>query len=208
MPLAALGAMLVLVTSLAVAVRESATVGRMDLTLVGDLRPDALAPVTDWVFGVTALGSTGAIIPITALAVAVLITLRHWRGALALAFSVALTQAAVALVKALVSRPRPPAADALSVASGFSFPSGHAATSAALYVTLAFLAARACRGPARATIVLAGTLLVLAVGASRVYLGVHYPTDVVAGWLTGGAVALASWLAVSRMRALQVANDP
>lgn len=200
--------MLVVIAGLAVAVNESAAVGRMDTTLAGDIRPSALAPVTDWVFGVTALGSTGTIVPITVLAVAVLVALRHWRWALALASSVALTQGVVALVKLLVSRPRPPAADALSIASGFSFPSGHAATSAALYVTLAFLAARACRGPARAVIVLAGTLLVLAVGASRVYLGVHYPTDVVAGWLTGGAVALASWLAVSHVRALRVASDP
>jgi undecaprenyl-diphosphatase len=88
----------------------------------------------------------------------------------------------------------------LTQASGFSFPSGHAATAVAVYAVLALLLGRRCCDRTRIVLAVLGGLVVLAIGASRVYLGVHYPTDVVAGWLTGATLALASWLVVTRMR--------
>jgi undecaprenyl-diphosphatase len=84
--------------------------------------------------------------------------------------------------------------------SGFSFPSAHSASSVALYALLAFILARAARGSTRTALVVAGLAVAAAVGVSRVYLGAHYPTDVLAGWLTGGVLAAASWALVARLR--------
>jgi undecaprenyl-diphosphatase len=99
-------------------------------------------------------------------------------------------------IKATVGRERPfevvPEAHPLLHGTiGSSFPSGHAATSAAGAVALAVLV-----GPALPRIVPALAALALAVGFSRVYVGVHYPVDVLAGWAIGAAVASALLLAV------------
>jgi undecaprenyl-diphosphatase len=101
------------------------------------------------------------------------------------------------LVKVLVARPRPPLADARLVETSYSFPSEHATLAVALYGTAAFLLMRAVRPDAlRALAGSAAALLALAIGVSRVYLGVHYPSDVLAGWALGGAwVALATVVA-------------
>jgi undecaprenyl-diphosphatase len=90
-------------------------------------------------------------------------------------------------VKAVVDRPRPPGPHEVA-ASGSSFPSGHAANSV-IYVWLAVtLVLRLMRGLARATlIVVAGIALTVLVGLSRVYLDVHYLSDVSAGWALGAA---------------------
>jgi undecaprenyl-diphosphatase len=137
--------------------------------------------------------------PLSLGAAAVLVLLRHWRGALTLALAVLATQAVVELIKLTVERPRPALNGAVADASGFSFPSAHSATSMAVYATLAFLLARSCKGALRAAIVASGMALVAVIGLSRVLLAAHYPTDVLAGWLTGGALVVASWLLVRRL---------
>jgi undecaprenyl-diphosphatase len=105
----------------------------------------------------------------------------------------------VALTKALVTRPRPDADVALVDPSGYSFPSAHSASSVALYITLALIAAGLWRRQFRLVAYVAAALVVLLVGLSRVYLGAHYSTDVLAGWLVGGALVAAAWAISARL---------
>lgn len=96
-----------------------------------------------------------------------------------------------ALLKLAFSRPRPSLTAHLAHAGGFSFPSGHAMASAAIYGALAVVAVT--RFPRqRWWWVGACSAFVLCIGASRVYLGVHYPSDVIAGWALG--VSWPLWL--------------
>ena len=189
------------VAAIAAAVTTSATVVRADAYLGGAVRAVADQISHHWGFAVSALAGTDVVLPLTFAAAAVLVALRHWRGAVALLLAVLATQAVVEVIKALVSRPRPAANGHIAEAGGFSFPSAHSATAMALYATLAFIVARYFRGGLRVGVAAAGVAIAVAVGASRILLAAHYPTDVLAGWLTGGALALASWLVVRRLAA-------
>lgn len=94
------------------------------------------------------------------------------------------------LFKAAIARERPDIVPRLVDVSGFSYPSGHALFAAAIYLTLAILAARHfARLRERAVIFALAVAVILAVGISRVYLGVHYPSDVASGILLGAAWA-------------------
>lgn len=100
------------------------------------------------------------------------------------------------LLKEGFSRPRPDLVSHGAHVESASFPSAHSMMSAATYLTLGVLLARV-QSRRRLKIFLLGfaSLLTLLVGVSRVYLGVHWPTDVLAGWAAGGVWALLCWLA-------------
>lgn len=184
----------------ALAVLTSATVVRFDALTSAAVHAHAADPLVAVSFAITLLGGTDTVLPVTAVCAAALVALRLWHSAIALALAVVGTQAVVALIKGIVERPRPAANDAVAEAGGFSFPSGHSATSAALFGVLTLVAARHLEGGARRAAAALGVALIAAVGASRIMLGAHYPTDVLAGWLTGGTLALASFALLTRLR--------
>ncbi|TDU03150.1 undecaprenyl-diphosphatase [Streptomyces sp. 846.5] len=112
-----------------------------------------------------------------------------WRGALVGVVALALAELLRISLATAIARPRPPRADWLAYASGYAFPSGHTTTSALLAIGLAAaLLTRSQRPLTRAAAVLGPALWAVAVGVDRVYLGVHWPTDVLAGWLLAGLI--------------------
>jgi undecaprenyl-diphosphatase len=99
------------------------------------------------------------------------------------------------LLKEVFARPRPQVVPHLRQVMSLSFPSGHALTSAAIFLTLGALLMRVAQSRlVKFYIMFIAMTATLLVGATRVYLGVHYPTDVLAGWLIGISWALFCWL--------------
>jgi undecaprenyl-diphosphatase len=152
--------------------------------------------------GVTWLGSGWVTYPLAALAGVVLALRRRWMEFWALTIGTVLIAILVPAIKEWVARPRPP--DPLISVHGFAFPSGHA-TQATLYTWLAItLVLRVVPGTARRSLVIAaGILLTVVIGLSRVYLRVHWLSDVSAGWalgLSSYALAAAVVLVVAHIR--------
>lgn len=151
---------------------------------------------------VTALGG-GVVLTIVVVAVAgFLLVQRLWLTAAAVVAASLIGGWAVDLVKGLVLRARPELVPHLVDASGYSFPSGHATSSAVVYLTLAALAGQVTRDrAARRYLLVVAVLLAGAIGCSRVYLGVHWPSDVIAGWSFGTLWAIGWWTATAGARA-------
>ncbi|MBK1660741.1 phosphatase PAP2 family protein [Paracraurococcus ruber] len=150
---------------------------------------------------VTALGSIPVLFLLTLLALGYLVLDRRWRAAALLLVSLPGGLLVNTLLKDAFGRPRPDLVARLAEVQTASFPSGHAMLSAIGFLTLgALLAAGARRRRHRAYILTMAALLTLLVGASRVWLGVHWPTDVLAGWCLGAAWAMACWLALRKWR--------
>ena len=105
-----------------------------------------------------------------------------------------------AALKALVGRDRPEVVPHLVQVSSASYPSGHAMLSAVAYLTLAVLLARTRPNrTVRIYLVVVAVILVLLIGLSRCYLGVHWPSDVLGGWCLGSAWGLAVWMIAGRL---------
>lgn len=137
------------------------------------------------------VSEAGSFVLLAPLSIAFLLLRRWKRPADDIALLVIAAGSAVLpiTVKGFVARPRP-TIEHLSQLSSLSFPSEHTTQAAAVYLTIAImLSASLTRGWREAAIVL-GVLIALAVAWSRVYLGVHYPTDVAAGLLLGWSWAL------------------
>jgi undecaprenyl-diphosphatase len=133
---------------------------------------------------------------------------RGWRlSAILLLVSTAGSAVLTTVLKSVFQRARPELFDSGYQASFYSFPSGHATVAVGLYGMLTVVLAYRLRGTARWVVAVSGILVVLLIGFSRLYLGVHYPTDVVAGylaallWLVCVGAVYALWLSVRRLRA-------
>jgi undecaprenyl-diphosphatase len=163
-----------------------------DVDAVRDVAQGRSPLLTTLAHTLSFVGSGYVIVPLT---VVVCVSFYH-RGrrvdAYAVTLSALLAMALSSVTKIIVDRSRPPVHH-LEVATSASFPSGHATQSAAFYVAL-LLALRAGKSRrVRTAAAIAAGVLIAAIATSRVYLGVHYPTDVVAGVLLGGA-----WSVITR----------
>jgi undecaprenyl-diphosphatase len=162
---------------------------------------------------VTALGYYWVVVPL--LAVTVLVFYRKgWRlSAILLVVSTSGSILLTTVLKAVFERSRPELFDSGYAASFYSFPSGHATVALGFYGTLTLIMAYRLRGYARWLVAACGVSLVLLIGFSRLYLGVHYPTDILAGflaaplWLVFVGVAYASWLSVRGLRAAETRRE-
>jgi undecaprenyl-diphosphatase len=145
----------------------------------------------------TALGGFTFLTLVVLIAFAGLMFYRHSRRAWVFLGVVTLAQVSAELLKGVFERPRPDLVPHGSYVYSASFPSGHSTMSAVVFLTLAgILASMEPKRRAKAFIFGVAIALVVAVGFSRVYLGVHWPTDVLAGWTLGAAWALVARLAL------------
>lgn len=183
---------------LLVLVTVSVTAGRV--VPAADLRFDMILyalrthTLVRFAKAITILGTTAFVLAATALIFVILFAKKLRAQAISLAATVLGAGGIALFLKDAVGRARPPVAIHAAVETSFSFPSGHATLSMALYGFGAFLLCR--RYPKQAPIILAAaTLLILAIGFSRLYLGVHYPSDVLGGYLVGGLwIIIGAWL--------------
>jgi undecaprenyl-diphosphatase len=143
----------------------------------------------------TALGGIAVLTLLTA-TIACFLWLKRMYGAMALVLASTLGGLTVSmLLKAYFDRPRPALVPHLSHVYTSSFPSGHAMLSATVFLTLGALLGRFVRPRVlKAYFLIIAVLLSVLVGFSRVYMGVHYPTDVLTGWAAGLAWAIVCWL--------------
>lgn len=146
-------------------------------------------PVRDaWVMALTDLGHEQGVIPLTVVLVVVLAIRRQVLPAVFVVVAMAGAGGVNALVKHLVQRQRPALWEPLTHETTWSFPSGHAMGAVALAVVLTLLA---WPGRWRWPVLLAGGLFALLAGLSRLYLGVHWPSDIIGAWLLAPAWVLA-----------------
>ena len=179
-----------------------------DATLLLALRTpgDTTQPIgplwfQEMVRDLTALGSTGVLAVVTLAAVGWLLISGKRRAAGFVLLAVVGGVVLSSLLKIGFARPRPDLVPHAMAVFTDSFPSGHAMMSAVVYLTLGDLLARAQRTVAgKIYLVSLALVLTLLVGCSRVYLGVHWPTDVLAGWAAGASWALLCSLAMARLQ--------
>ena len=143
---------------------------------------------------VTALGGAAFTLPLAGLAAISLLLRRRTVQALILTAIVLGERVAVDLLKDVISRPRPPAGEL--IVGSMAYPSGHAANSIAAFFAVALLAVPV---PYRRPAVIAAVVLSLLVGLTRVFLGVHWPSDVIGGWAFGLAAVAAALIVARRL---------
>ena len=149
-----------------------------------------------WMKDLTSLGGIPLVTLLTCVSALFLALTRRW-------FLLAMTLVAVIggglmirFLKDFFERERPDAAFQLMAETSQSFPSGHATMSAVVYFTLAVLLAQTQKQwNLKVFFVVVAAVLTVTVGVTRVFMGMHYPTDVLAGWIIGGVWATFIWLA-------------
>jgi undecaprenyl-diphosphatase len=189
-------------------VREGAT-SRLDRAILIALRSSAdpqvmLGPrwLHEMVRDFTGLGGTGVLTLVTLSVSAYLVLEGKRQEALVLLVAVGGGLLISTLLKAGFDRPRPDLVPHGSIVMTASFPSGHSMLSAVTYLTLGAISAR-LREDRRVKIyiIVVAVLTTMLVGISRIYLGVHWPTDVLAGWTIGAAWALLCWFSTLFLQA-------
>jgi undecaprenyl-diphosphatase len=175
---------------------------RLDAWVVRSLRRpvDAAVPIgprwlVDDVRDLSALGGRPVLIVVTAAIVLYLWLARTFHAMWVVLGAAVGGQLLSALLKVVFARPRPDIVPHLTTVNFSSFPSGHSVSAAAVYLTLGLLLARFTdRTRLRIYVLTLATFVTFLVGISRVYVGVHYPTDVLAGWAAGSVWATCCWL--------------
>ncbi|MEO8051965.1 MAG: phosphatase PAP2 family protein [Acidobacteriota bacterium] len=174
----------------------------------GDLQPIGSPALLNAARDITALGSPAILGLITAALSLFLALDGKKRMALFVFGSITSGLLASVLLKDSFERPRPDIVSHEVYASSSSFPSGHSMMSALTYLTLGALLARSQqRKFLKAYFLLIAVFLTVLIGATRVYLGVHWPTDVLAGWTAGAVWALLCWL-LARWLQIRHALEP
>ena len=176
-------------------VHWGATTG-LDRSLMLQVRAAALAG-PDWLatgFGwLSWIGNADQRTPAILLAALALYLWGQRRAAIALPLAAfASTLTANGIIKPVLGRARPDIVPWWTAADGYSLPSGHATGSLAFLLIIWLLTRQLDTGPLRSALRACAVLLVVGMGLSRVWLGVHWPSDILAGWLWGGAFALAA----------------
>ncbi|MFC8824208.1 phosphatase PAP2 family protein [Streptomyces sp. NPDC057137] len=185
--------------------------------LDADLHRWVLGHRPEWARQVAvAVTTTGSGVPayaLAALAGALARRTSAWRGALAGLIALASAQLVRITLARALARPRPSAEDWATEASGWAMPSGHTTTSMVVAVLLTLAVHRRVRGRGRPLLLGLPVLWAVAVGLSRVYLGVHWPTDVAAGWLlaafwaASAALLVLLWRRRPATRAVYVSSE-
>jgi undecaprenyl-diphosphatase len=195
-PLLALGGVGIVV-ALAAFVSAGVT-DPVDAAIIGAVRSPDLTGLLAPLRQITELGSTLSVTIVAVVTVALAVAIGPWRHGVAGALTIVGASLLNASIKLAIARERPDLLEPLVQEHGFSFPSGHSALGMVAYGILAVVIWRSrLRRPVRVAAVGALIALVLLIGVSRVWLGVHYPTDVVAGW-TAGAIIVLIYRSVTR----------
>lgn len=144
---------------------------------------------------ISALGGFTVIWLLTLAASGFLILARRWGSLAVLLAAIGGATVLNNVLKLSFHRARPDIVEHLTQSWSASFPSGHAMVSAATYLTIAALLAENLTSKAmRFYLLFLAVLATVLIGVSRVYLGVHWPSDVAAGWAAGAAIALGFWI--------------
>lgn len=186
---------------LAIQVRTNTGLVHLDRRIEDAVDAARTPSLTTIAHAVTNLGRVSVVAVLAAAAALLMAIRRDYLGPLALGLGLGVTGLTVTVVKNLVRRSRPPVAEMLGAPpNSFSFPSGHSAGSAVFLGVLTLLLLRTIRHRlARAAIVAGAVVLALGVGWSRVYLGFHWTSDVIGGWLVATAVLTLTAVALTAL---------
>lgn len=162
-----------------------------DRSVIEAVRAEQLRDLLSPLRTITELGSTGAVTVVAVLTLVVGVLVGPWLHGVIGAAAIGLASLANQMLKLVIARARPDLLDPIVEERGFSFPSGHSALGMVAWGILGVLVMRS-RLPlaVRRSIVAALAVVIVLIGLSRVWLGVHYPTDVLAGWTAGAVIVL------------------